>query len=162
MTCVLAPPDGRDWLLLTSLPLPVEAATDWATTPGSGAVVSFLGVVREHSEGRGGVRGITYEAYEEEVSRRFGEIAAETRRRWPDVERLALLHRVGELALSDTSVVVVASAPHRAEAFEAARFCIDTLKETVPIWKREHWDGGSDWAKQSHAVRPVRESTKSG
>lgn len=159
---MLAPPAGRDWVLLTSLPLPVDTATAWATTPGSGAVVCFLGVVREHSEGRDGVRGLTYEAYEEEASRRFGEIAAETRRRWPDVERLAILHRVGELALSDTSVVVVASAPHRAEAFDAARFCIDTLKETVPIWKREHWDGGSDWAEQSSTVRPVRESTSSG
>jgi molybdopterin synthase catalytic subunit len=108
------------------------------------------------------VRGMTYEAYEEAATRRFGEIAAEARGRWPDVDRLALLHRVGELALSDTSVVVVASAPHRAEAFEAARFCIDTLKETAPIWKREHWDGGSDWAEQSQPIRPVRESTSSG
>jgi molybdopterin synthase catalytic subunit len=162
MTCVLAPPAGRDWVLLTSLPLPVDMATAWATTPGSGAVVCFQGVVREHSEGRDGVRGLTYEAYEEEVTRRFTEIAAETRRRWLEVERLALLHRVGDLALSDTSVVVVASAPHRSEAFEAARFCIDTLKETAPIWKREHWDGGSDWAEHSRPVRPVGGKTKSG
>jgi molybdopterin synthase catalytic subunit len=162
MTCMLAPPDGSDWLVITSLPLPVDTATAWATTPGSGAVVCFLGVVREHSEGRSGVRGMTYEAYEEEVTRRFAEIADETRQRWPEVERLALLHRVGDLALSDTSVVVVASAPHRAEAFEAARFCIDTLKETAPIWKREHWDGGSDWAEHSQPVRPVRQTTRFG
>jgi len=162
VTCVLASPNGRDWVALTSLTLPVETATDWATTPASGAVVCFLGVVREHSEGRTGVRGMTYEAYQEEASRRFADVAAETRRRWPATERLALLHRVGDLALSDTSVVVVASAPHRAEAFEAARFCIDTIKETVPIWKREHWEGGSDWAESAHPVRPVRESTRSG
>lgn len=162
MTCVLAPPAGRDWVLLTSLPLPVDAATAWATTPGSGAVVTFLGVVREHSEGRDGVRGMTYEAYEEHATRRFEEIAAEARRQWPDVERLALLHRVGDLSLSDTSVVVVASSPHRTQAFEAARFCIDTLKETAPIWKREHWEGGSDWSEQSHTVRPVRPSTSLG
>jgi molybdopterin synthase catalytic subunit len=162
MICVLAAPEGRDWLLLTSLPLPVDAVTAWATTPGSGAVVSFLGVVREHSEGRDGVRGMTYEAYEEAATRRFAEIAEQTRSRWPEIERLALLHRVGDLALSDTSVAVVASAPHRAEAFEAARFCIDTLKETAPIWKREHWEGGSDWAEQSQPVRPVGESTRSG
>jgi molybdopterin synthase catalytic subunit len=162
MTCVLAAPAGRDWVALTSHPLPLDVATAWATTPGSGAVVCFLGVVREHSEGRPGVRGLTYEAYEEEVTRRFAEIASEARKRWPDVERVALLHRVGELALSDTSVVVVVSAPHRAEAFDAARFCIDTLKETVPIWKREHWDGGSDWAEHSQPVRPVRQTTRSG
>ena len=156
------PPDGGDWVVLTSLPLPVDTANAWATTPGSGAVVCFLGVVREQSEGRDGVRGMTYEAYEEETTRRFAEIAREARRLWPDLERIALLHRVGELALSDTSVVVVVSAPHRAEAFEAARFCIDTLKETAPIWKREHWDGGSDWAEQSQPVRPVDQTTKPG
>jgi molybdopterin synthase catalytic subunit len=162
MICMLVPPDGGDWVVLTSLPLPVDTANAWATTPGSGAVVCFLGVVREQSEGRDGVRGMTYEAYEEETTHRFAEIAREARRLWTDLERIALLHRVGELALSDTSVVVVVSAPHRAEAFEAARFCIDTLKETAPIWKREHWDGGSDWAEQSQPVRPVDQTTKPG
>jgi molybdopterin synthase catalytic subunit len=105
---------------------------------------------------------MTYEAYEEEATNRFAEIAGEARRRWPDLERVALLHRVGDLALSDTSVAVVVSAPHRSEAFEAARFCIDTLKETAPIWKREHWDGGSDWAEQAQPVRPVNQPTRSG
>jgi molybdopterin synthase catalytic subunit len=162
LTFMLVPPDGGDWVVLTSLPLPVETANAWATTPGSGAVVCFLGVVREHSEGRDGVRGMTYEAYEEEATNRFAEIAGEARRRWPDLERVALLHRVGDLALSDTSVAVVVSAPHRSEAFEAARFCIDTLKETAPIWKREHWDGGSDWAEQAQPVRPVNQPTRSG
>src|SRR5438067_422870 len=159
MIFVLAPPDGRDWVALTSLPLPVEAANAWATTPGSGAVVSFLGVVREHSDGR---RGVPYEAYKEQATLRLADIADELRRRWPDVERVALLHRVGGLALSEPSVIVVVSAPHRAEAFEAARFGIDTLKEAVPIWKREHWDDGSEWAEHASPVRPVRHSTKAG
>ncbi|HMG27390.1 MAG TPA: molybdenum cofactor biosynthesis protein MoaE [Acidimicrobiia bacterium] len=159
---MLAPPDGRDWVGLTSLPLPVESASSWVITPGSGGVVCFVGVVREHSDGRPGVRGLSYEAYEEEATRRLAEIAAELRRRWPDVERVALLHRVGDLALSEPSVVVVVSAPHRAEAFEAARFGIDTLKETVPIWKREHWEGGSEWAATAHPARPVRPSTRTG
>jgi molybdopterin synthase catalytic subunit len=159
---VLAPPDGRDWVGLTSQPLPVEAANAWATTPGSGAVILFLGVVREHSDGRPGVRGLTYEAYEQEATRRLADIAAELRRQWPDVERVALLHRVGDLALSEPSVAVVVSAPHRAEAFEAARFGIDTLKETVPIWKREHWEDGSEWSEHAHPVRPVRQSTNAG
>ena len=68
-----------------------------------------------------------------------------------------LLHRLGHLELSEASVLVVASSPHRAEAFEAARFAIDTLKETVPIWKQEHWDGGTAWSEAAHDVRPVRE-----
>jgi molybdopterin synthase catalytic subunit len=153
---VLVPPAAEsDWIALTDASLPVAEATAWATTPSSGAVVAFSGVVRDHSEGRDGVTGLTYEAYEEEALHRLREVAVATRDRSADVERLALLHRTGHLALSETSVVVVASAPHRAEAFEAARFAIDTLKETVPIWKREHWADGSDWAECSHPVRPV-------
>jgi molybdopterin synthase catalytic subunit len=153
-----APPAaGDDWLGLTTGALPIEVATAWAATPRCGAVVCFLGVVRDHAEGREGVRGLTYEAYEEMASARLREIADETRRRFPDVERLVLLHRLGALALSEASVLVVASTPHRAEAFDAARFAIDTLKETVPIWKREHWDGGSDWSPAAFPVRPVRD-----
>lgn len=153
----MEPAGASDWITLTAEPLAVAAAHDWAATPGSGAIVAFSGIVRDHSEGRAGVTGLTYEAYEEEAGRRLHEVAAETRRRWPAVERLALWHRTGELALSETSVIVVVSAPHRAEAFEAARFAIDTLKETVPIWKREHWAEGSDWAERGHSLRPVRE-----
>jgi molybdopterin synthase catalytic subunit len=154
MTPVL-PPDAGDWIAVTADALPVDGATAWATTASAGAVVVFLGVVRESSEGRDGVTGITYEAYEEEAVHRLADVACEARRRWPQVERLALLHRVGDLALSEASVAVVASSPHRPEAFDAARFCIDTLKETVPIWKREHWSAGSDWATTAQPVRSV-------
>jgi molybdopterin synthase catalytic subunit len=152
---MLEPPFEGDWVGLTSLPLPVDAATVWATTPASGAVVCFLGVVRDHSEERAGVHGLTYEAYEDAATRRLAEVAADARARWPALQRVALLHRLGELALGDPSVVVVASAPHRDVAFDAARHCIDTLKETIPIWKREHWDEGSDWATSARPVRSV-------
>ncbi len=145
-----------DWVALTREALPVDAAMAWATTPSSGALVTFCGVVRDHAEGRDGVVGLSYEAYEEMAGARLAEVAAETHRRWPAVERLALLHRVGDLTLSEPSVVVVASAPHRGDAFDAARFAIDTLKETVPIWKREHWAGASDWAAGGQPVRAVR------
>lgn len=150
-----ADPATRDWVALTDAPLPTDAAVAWATTPGSGAVVSFLGVVRDHAEGRDGVHAMTYEAYEEPAARAMRDIAEATRRQWPDVERIALLHRVGRLELSEPSVAVVVSAPHRAAAFEAARACIDTLKETVPIWKQEHWSGGSSWAVDQHPLRSV-------
>ena len=152
---MLEPSAGLDWIALTDEPLAVERATTWAATPSCGAVVTFCGVVRDHSDGRAGVRALSYEAYEEVAVRRLGDVAAETRRRFPAVERLALLHRVGDLALSECSVVVVAATPHRAEAFDAARFAIDTLKETVPIWKREHWAGGSDWASGAQPARAV-------
>jgi molybdopterin synthase catalytic subunit len=151
------PPDAADWIGLTEAELPVGRATEWATRPVCGAVVCFTGVVRDSSEGRAGVRALTYEAYESQANAKLAEVAAEARRRWPMLERLALLHRTGTLALGEASVVVVASTPHRADAFEAARFCIDTLKETVPIWKAEHWEGGTDWARAGHPIRPVAE-----
>jgi molybdopterin synthase catalytic subunit len=148
-------PTARDWIALGPDPLPSEAAISWATTPSSGAVVAFFGVVRDHADGRDGVRGMTYEAYDAPAIRAMRDIAAAARGRWPALARIALLHRVGELVLSDASVVVVASSPHRAVAFDAARFCIDTLKESVPIWKQEHWVGGSGWAVEQHPIRPV-------
>ena len=153
---LVPPPDGtRDWVALTDAPLPTEAAVAWATTARSGAVVTFCGVVRDHADDRDGVHAMTYEAYEGPATRRMREIAEAVRARWPDVERLAILHRLGRLGLSEASVVVVVSAPHRADAFDAARACIDTLKEAVPIWKQEHWSGGSSWAVDQHPLRPV-------
>jgi molybdopterin synthase catalytic subunit len=140
---------------LTADPLPVDAAQRWATVPSAGAVVSFLGVVRDHAEGRPGVEAMTYEAYEEPALRAMHEIVDEARRRWPAVERIAVLHRTGELGLGEASVMVVVASAHRDAAFEAARFAIDTLKASVPIWKQEHWSGGSDWAVEQHAIRPV-------
>ena len=120
----------------------MEAAYDWCVRPDCGAVVLFSGTVRDHAEGRSGVAHLTYEAYEEHVVPRLEAIATEIRAQWPRTGRIALLHRVGRLELGESSVIVAVSAPHRAEAFEAARFGIDTLKETVPIWKQETWDGG--------------------
>jgi len=127
----------------------------WASVPAAGAVVAFSGIVRDHAEDRDGVVAMTYEAYEEPAERAMREIAAELRRQWPHTARVAILHRTGELALSETSVLVVVSAPHRAAAFAAASWAIDTLKQSVPIWKQEHWAGGSDWAVEQHPIRPV-------
>ena len=153
--CWVQPPLGDDtWIALTDEPLPVGAAADWAVRPDCGAVVLFSGTVRDHADGREGVTRLVYEAYAEQVEPRLEAIAKEARNRWP-VGRLVLLHRTGELALEESSVVVVASAPHRGEAFEAARFCIDTLKATVPIWKRETWEGGEDWSQAAHDVIDV-------
>jgi len=102
--------------------------------------------VRDHSDGRPGVTSLEYEAYLEHVVPRLASVAEHARTRWPEIGRLVLLHRVGRLHVGDVSVVVVASTPHRTEAFAAAQFCIDTLKHTVPIWKHETWEGGSDWS----------------
>ena len=150
----MLPPSSDTWIALTEEPLPVGAAADWAVRPDCGAVVLFSGTVRDHAEGRPGVTRLVYEAYAEQVEPRLEAIAGEARTRWP-IGRLALLHRIGELALGESSVLVVASSAHRGEAFDAARFCIDTLKATVPIWKRETWEGGEDWGLCAHDVVDV-------
>jgi molybdopterin synthase catalytic subunit len=141
----LRAPAEDDWTGLTAAPLPVAAAAAWAVVPGCGGVVTFTGTVRDHAEHRRGVTGLEYEAYDGPAAGRLNDIAAEARMRWPQLGRVALLHRIGRLGLGDAAVVVVVSAPHRHEAFEAAHWCIDTIKATVPIWKKEEWAGGSDW-----------------
>lgn len=153
---LLEPPRrGDDWFALSEAPLPVGAATDWAIRPDCGGIVTFVGSARDHSEGRPDVHQLEYEAYEEQVVPRLARVAGEARARWRTVGRIALLHRTGPLAVGDVAVVVVVSAPHRDEAFAAARFCIDTLKATVPIWKKEAWDGGESWGLESqHLTDP--------
>ena len=142
-----APSAADTWCGLTTESLPLDAVYAWSLRPDCGAVVQFTGTARDHSGGRDGVTLLEYEAYEEEVVPKLERVAASARDRWPSLGRVALLHRQGPIALTDAAVVVTVSAPHRAEAFEAARFCIDTIKATVPIWKREHWAGGEDWAR---------------
>ncbi len=148
----LRPPPGETWLGLSSSPLPVAEALSWAGRPDCGGLVLFSGTARDHAEGRPGVDQLEYEAYESQVVPRLREVADEARVRWPPVGRIALLHRTGVLEVGDSAVVVVVSAPHRAEAFEAARFCIDTLKRSVPIWKRERWAGGESWGLEAQHI----------
>lgn len=145
MPPVLPPANGDNWLGLTDAELPIGSIYDWCVRPDCGAVVLFSGTVRDHAEGRTDVQHLEYEAYEEMVVPKLDEIVAETRTRWPQLGRLVLIHRVGRLELGESSVVVCASAPHRPEAFAAARFAIDALKVSVPVWKREVWEGGADW-----------------
>lgn len=152
MPGVTAPETGHEWYAVTDSELPIGAAYEWAVQPRCGAVVLFSGTVRDHAEGRDDVQYLTYEAYEEQVVPVFADIGAELRRRWPDTGRIALLHRTGRLELGESSVIAVVSAPHRPEAFEAARYAIDALKESAPVWKHEVWAGGSDWGTDAHDV----------
>lgn len=119
--------------------------------PTAGAVVLFLGVVRDHSEGREGVTHLEYEAYAGVVEEKIAEIVAELRVTWPDVARVAAAHRTGSLDVGAISVGVAISAPHRAEAFPACRYLIDELKRRAPIWKKEHWPGGAEWVREDHS-----------
>jgi molybdopterin synthase catalytic subunit len=149
---VVTPAQGDDWLELTTGPIPISTAYEWCVLPRCGAVVLFSGTVRDHAEGRSGVTHLEYEAYEAQVRPRFEAIVAELRLRWPETGRIAMLHRIGRLELAESSVVVVVSAPHRPEAFAAARFGIDSLKASVPIWKRESWSDGEAWALGAHEL----------
>lgn len=133
---------------ITPEPLSVDEALAFVADPGAGGTCVFLGTVRDHS-GEGSVTGLTYEAWDELATARLTEIAGELLARW-SLRKVAILHRTGELAVGETSVVVAASAPHRPEAFDACRQGIERLKEDVPIWKKEalvtgdaHWVMGS-------------------
>ncbi|MCB1002318.1 MAG: molybdenum cofactor biosynthesis protein MoaE [Acidimicrobiales bacterium] len=162
------PPEHRDtWVELSTCELPVAAAYDWAVLPTCGAVVLFSGTVRDHAVDDGGVMRtdvvhLEYEAYTEQCVGVFEKIVQELRTRWPHTGRVAVLHRLGLIGLAESSVVVVVSAPHRPEAFEAARYAIDALKASAPIWKHETWrdgdDGdGSGWGTNAHV--PVDPTT---
>lgn len=109
-----------------------------------GAVVTFLGTVRDLTDGKVTV-ALDYEAYPGMAERKMTEIERDTRERWP-VGAIAIVHRLGHLDVGDVSVAVAVSCPHRAQAFEACRYAIDRLKELVPIWKKENWaDGTTEW-----------------
>ncbi len=143
---------------LCAAPLDVGDLYGWAVRPDCGAVVVFSGTSRDHSGDRTGVEMLEYEAYESEVVPRFEEIARRARERWPELGRIAIVHRTGEVPIGDASVVVVVSSPHRAEAFEAGRYCIDLLKDTAPIWKRETWAGGESWGLDARNIAEVVEA----
>jgi len=125
--------------------LDVAEALAWVADPGAGGTCLFVGTVRDTSDRGPSVVGLTYGAWEELAVDRLEELAARIQEGWP-VRKIALLHRVGQLAVGEISVVVAVSSAHRAEAFEACRFGIEELKHDVPIWKREAFEtGGTEW-----------------
>ncbi|HVK15241.1 MAG TPA: molybdenum cofactor biosynthesis protein MoaE [Gemmataceae bacterium] len=129
---------------LTPDPIDHAALTEAVRRPGCGAVVTFLGTVRDLTGDEVTV-ALDYEAYPPMAEAKMAEIEADARARWP-VGDIALVHRLGRLGVGDVSVAVAVSCPHRAQAFEACRHAIDRLKELVPIWKRENWaDGRTEW-----------------
>jgi molybdopterin synthase catalytic subunit len=117
--------------------------------PGIGAVVTFAGVVRDHNQGRR-VLHLVYEAYEPLAERALRRIVDEARERWPSAA-LAIHHRTGKLAIGEASVAIAAASPHRAEAFAACRYAIERVKQIVPIWKHEYFEGGDIWIEGATA-----------
>ena len=128
---------------LSEQPLDAEAISARVAGPDAGGLVTFAGAVREHSRGRA-IRHLEYEAYPPMALAEMERICDEAARRWRGV-RVAIAHRTGHLAIGELAVVVAAAAPHRAEAFEACRFAIDALKQSVPIWKKEVATDGEHW-----------------
>jgi molybdopterin synthase catalytic subunit len=140
-------PEPAVHVRLTTDPLDSAAAEALVRTDADGAVCTFTGVVRNHAEGRA-VDHLEYEAYPEMAEPEMRRVGEEALRR-TGATAVVLWHRTGSLAIGEASVVVSASAPHRAEAFEACRYAIDTLKADVPIWKKEHGDGGAVWVDET-------------
>ncbi|HET7746933.1 MAG TPA: molybdenum cofactor biosynthesis protein MoaE [Vicinamibacteria bacterium] len=140
---------------------PIDLPGLLAADRADGAVALFVGVVRDHHQGRA-VRHLEYEAYEEMAVPLLEELEADVRRRWP-VSEVRLVHRLGRMEIGEASVAVAVTSPHRAEAFAACRHAIDTLKRTVPIWKKEFYADGAVWLDQpglgAHAVDTHGEDT---
>ncbi len=145
----------KNMIRLTSEPIDYAALTESVRSTDSGAVVLFMGTVREMTDGRR-TTALDYDAYTPMAQAKLNELETQARARWP-IDKLAIIHRTGRLELGEVSVAVAVSCPHRHEAFEAARFLIDELKVTVPIWKKENWsDGTTEWVHPG--VSPATES----
>jgi len=148
--CLFPPVSGGadgsdpDWIEVTTEPLSERSVAQAVEHPGAGALALFSGVVRNQTGGRR-VKFLEYEAHGPMALAKMREIGRAIRERWPIVSRIALVHRIGRLEIGESSVMIAVSSPHRGEAFEACRFAIDTLKETVPIWKKEHFEDGEVW-----------------
>lgn len=146
-----------DWISITEEPLSPDELSQWVIRRNCGAVVTFSGVVRDHSKTRENVIALEYETHTDLAERRLRDVVDEARQRWPSLERVAVHHRTGRVELTESTVVVAVSAPHRDVAFEAARFCIDALKASVPMWKRELWEGGSAWSDETSPIGHARD-----
>ncbi len=145
MSMTLAPSAMRNAFKIIFAPLSLEQVYQLANDAQNGAVVVMSGTVRDNTEGRP-VESLEYQAYEPMAIQVFQQIASQIQAQWPGVKRVIIHHRIGQLRVGEMSVLVAVGSPHRAEAFAACQYGIDTLKHNAPIWKKEHWaDGSSSW-----------------
>ena len=144
---------------ITQEPLDSEAITARVRSDTNGAVVTFLGTTRGNTGGRK-VLHLEYEAYRPMADKKLAAIAEEMRRRF-SVEDVAMAHRVGRLEVGETSLVVAVASPHRREAFAACQYSVDRIKQTVPIWKKEFFEGGEVWVESPEDVA-MREGAEAG
>ncbi|RYU78286.1 molybdenum cofactor biosynthesis protein MoaE [Hymenobacter persicinus] len=131
-------------IFLTDQPIDVAAVLASVQDEGAGAVNSFIGTVRNQSTGRRVVR-LDYEAYDAMAVHQMRRVAEQAQEMWPMLRQVAVTHRKGRLDIGDVAVVVAVSTPHRADSFAACQFIIDTIKQVVPIWKKEEYEDGSVW-----------------
>ena len=151
--------DERVWIEIREAPLDAVAINEWVTRDSCGAVVSFFGTVRESSSTGQSITALEYETSVDLAQSGVAALVEEARRRWTSLEAVVIHHRVGHVALGEPAVIVAVSSPHRTEAFAACQFCIDTLKSTVPMWKREIWDGGSIWSQEAVPIASLSAPT---
>lgn len=129
---------------LTESQIDAERIRLAVSSPKCGAIVLFLGTTRQFTDAKETLT-LSYTAYSSMARSQMEKLAAQAQARWP-VEKCAIAHRLGEVPIGEASVAVAVSSPHRRDAFEAASWLMDRLKELVPVWKKEHWaDGGTDW-----------------
>ncbi|MET3288983.1 UNVERIFIED_CONTAM: molybdopterin converting factor subunit 1 [Brevibacillus sp. OAP136] len=128
---------------ITEQPISADELVKLVSNPRAGAILTFVGTVREFTHGQRTV-SLTYEAYVPMAVQKMQQVASEIKERWPQAE-VAMHHRIGNLAIEDIAVVIAVATPHRDESFEAGRYAIERLKQIVPIWKKELWEDGSEW-----------------
>ena len=128
---------------VTDKPINLQELVDCVTDPEAGAIATFIGTTRNNNEGRK-VIALDYEAYPEMAERELTRLGEEARRKW-QICRMAIVHRVGPVQITEPSVMIAVSAAHREAAFAACRFAIEEIKRTVPIWKKEVYEGGEIW-----------------
>ena len=141
---------------IVTVPIEMNDLIARVASPGAGAIATFLGVVRDNSLGRK-VRYLLYEAYPPMALKEMQRIEDEVRGKWK-VERIAITHRIGRLEVGEASVAIAVSSPHRREGIEACHFAIDRLKQTVPVWKKEYWEGGEVWIENKDGSTITRVS----
>ena len=137
-----------DIVSITEEPIAVQDILSQLSEPAIGAVATFVGIVRRDCGDRM-VQYLVYEAYPQMAASEMQRICEEVKDRWPTIRRVAIVHRTGKLAVGEVSVVIALSAAHREEMFDALHYAIDRLKEIVPIWKKEVWEGGEEWKEES-------------
>ncbi|MFG6149472.1 molybdenum cofactor biosynthesis protein MoaE [Halobacillus sp. B23F22_1] len=139
------------FFFITEDPISIEKTVGLVSRPEAGAINTFIGTVREITEGKRTLF-LEYQAYQSMAEAKLAEIGDEISARWPNT-KTAIVHRVGRLDIEDIAVVIAVSTPHRADSYEASRYAIERIKEIVPIWKKEHWEDGEEWIGDQKEIK---------